>query len=66
MTIPYEQKKKIEELFERTTAEQFIRYHKKLVEAIIMLEIGFKRRFPQEYEVWDREFYKDVDRSEHD
>jgi len=52
-------KQTLEALWETMTVADFKRLHQKLVDGLITLETGFKRRFPDEWVVWEREFYGD-------
>lgn len=49
----------LEGLWEAMTAADFRRIHAKFVGCVISVETGFKRRFPDEWRVYEREFYGD-------
>lgn len=49
----------LEDLWETMTVADFKRLHQKLVDGLITLETGFKRRFPAEWAAWELEFYGD-------
>lgn len=52
-------RRKLDTIVDSLTVADFTRLHAKFTGCVVALEVGFKRRFPEEYEKWDREFYGD-------
>jgi hypothetical protein len=46
-------------LWDRFTIEDFRRVHAKFFGAIVSVEIGFQRRFPEAWQAYEHEFYGD-------
>lgn len=50
---------KMDQLWDQMTAEDFARVHAKFVGAVISIETGFKKRFPEEWVKYEKQFYGD-------
>jgi hypothetical protein len=53
-----EMRRKFEDLWDKLSAADFKRLHQKFVDCLLSLETGFKKKFPEEFEKWEREFYQ--------
>lgn len=52
-------RKKMDELWEKMSADDFARVHSKFFGAILSVEQGFKKKFPKEWKKYQKEFFGD-------
>ena len=52
-----EMKEKLDVVWETASVEDLKRIHSKFVGAVISVEVAFKKKFPEEWEVYQKEFY---------
>ena len=50
---------KLDSLWNEMSVADFRRIHGKFIGAVISVETGFKARFPDEWRIYEREFYGD-------
>jgi hypothetical protein len=54
-----ETRQRLDSIMNTFTVETFRRLHGKFVGCVIAIEVGFKRRFPDEWDAYEKEFYGD-------
>jgi len=52
-----EMRAKLNEVWDKMSAEDFARIHSKFVGCVISVEEGFKKRFPNEWKRYEKDFY---------